>query len=238
MQSVLVSDVVSAVITELSQVPGIAVQQYSSERIRQHVESAVLMELPEAWWIGYMWEQTITLSGVNGLPNEALLGPISGIDNYEDIQAVWPEGVKKQLPAKPPYANASAYATGGGKARWIAPNFAGDTNKPFKVLPYDATGSLYVRARQRPVTPLSLTDRVYIDRQLLIWGASWLYCCSDGTNPTEVAKYEMLAVKRRKQCINMMNNQPIPLDPNESDLDDMLTDVDMSVFTLDEHPLG
>ena len=46
----VVGDVVNDVITELSQVPGIATQLYASGRIRQHVQDAIQLEVNEMWW--------------------------------------------------------------------------------------------------------------------------------------------------------------------------------------------
>lgn len=239
-QSFNMQNLVSRVITEVAQVPGVAVQQYSSERIRQHIQSAIFMELPEMWWPGYMIDQFVALDGVTGTIVEPLQNERGACADWEDVMDVWPEDREQPIPRLNPRSNPRRYTTG-GNMRFIIPNYtqaAADEFRPFRVLPQDSVGNVRVRARFRPITPMSMTDKIYMDHLLLVYDACWMYCVDDGTVPGQVAKFEMLAQKRREQCRIMINDMPILLDPGaqwESMLDDT---VENSFFTLDVHPLA
>jgi hypothetical protein len=65
---------------------------------------------------------------------------------------------------------------------------------------------------QEPKLPITDPDKVYVDRLLLTYDAAWMYVTDDGTVPAQVAKFEMLAKKRRQQVQSNFNNQPLPLD--------------------------
>jgi len=94
----LVSNIVNAVINELSQVPGIATQIYSAGRIQQHVQDALLLELEEMWWPDYMtYIGPIPLDGTTGSLTQDLVGPLATITEYRDIAAVYPENSNRKL---------------------------------------------------------------------------------------------------------------------------------------------
>src|SRR3954463_1852127 len=90
MAVVLVSDVVNSVINLLSQVPGVATQIYASDRIRQHVQDALFLELEEMWWPPLMsYSPPISIDQTTGLLQESLVP--TGYPNvgWRDIAAVF-----------------------------------------------------------------------------------------------------------------------------------------------------
>src|SRR6185436_19648934 len=94
----LVSDIVNAVITELSQVPGIATQIYSAGRIQQHVQNALKLEMEELWWPDYMtYIGPIPLDTGTGKLTQDLVGPLATITEYRDIAAVFPNSTSRKL---------------------------------------------------------------------------------------------------------------------------------------------
>src|SRR3954469_20758725 len=94
----LVSDIVNAVINELSQVPGVATQIYASGRIQQHVQDALLLEMEEMWWPDYMaWIGPIALDGTTGSLTADLVGPLATIKEYRDLAAVFPSSSNRKL---------------------------------------------------------------------------------------------------------------------------------------------
>ena len=207
-------DIVKAVITELSQVPGIATQVYAADRILQYVQDAFLLEIEELWWPDYMqYFGPVALDGVTGIIVSDLVGPISAITRYGDIARVWPEGSNQRLKELPPNTNPTVFSGGSGGARgaFMSADYT-TPNRPFRVWPMDSTGSVVVWARQRHNMPLVNDTVLFLDPLLLQYDSAWMYCVDDGTVPAQCAKYQMLAQKRRTQIKSSYANQPLPLD--------------------------
>lgn len=207
-------DIVSDVIVELSQVPGVATQIYSAPRILQYVQDAFLLEIEEAWWPLYMADFTAALDGTTGRLTADLVGSINAITDYTDIQAVWPEGYNQRLRTMPPLHNPSVLvgAVSGGFPTYMMPDMQFE-KRPVRIWPYSSSGNVLIRARQRNKIPIANADMIYLDRLLLTYDAAWMYCTDDGTVPGQVDKFSRLATKRRIQMKAALNTQPIQLDP-------------------------
>jgi hypothetical protein len=232
----LVSDIVSTVINELSQVPGIATQIYASGRIQQHVQDALLLELEEMWWPDYMtYIGPIPLDGSTGSLTQDLVGPLATITEYRDVAAVFPENSNRKLRELPQSINPLSLR-GGANAWYIAPDY-GTPARPFKVYPSDSTIGVVAWCRQRPKLPLALTDRVYIDQLLLQFDACWMYCVDDGTIPAQVNKFQVLAQNRRRMVKASYAQHPLELD-SRYPTDDVMNGIDSSYFVLDQDPLA
>ena len=233
MAGTLVKDIVSNVIVELSQVPGIATQIYSAGRIRQHVQDAYQMEIEELWWPRYMWWQTIPIDPDTGRLTADIQGPISLVSDYENIRAVFPEGSNRQIPELPLSMNPSVAS---GTKMFITPDYT-VPYRPFKIVPTGNDISVVVHARQDTAIPFDDNTTVYIDNLLLQYDAAWMYCVDDGTVPAQVNKFQMLATKRRKRMIAALAQQPLLLDPRfPSDIDPFAGD--LTYFVLDSDPLA
>jgi hypothetical protein len=228
----LVSDIVSAVITELSQVPGVATQIYASGRILQHVQDALLLELEEMWWPDYMtWIGPIALDGTTGSLTADLVGPLATIREYHDIEAVHPSDSNRKLRELPQSIN--PFVLNSGHGPWyIAPDYTVPA-RPFKVYPPSSTISVVVHARQRPALPLDLTNTVYIDQLLLQYDACWMYCVDDGTIPAQVNKFQVLAQNRRRMIKAGFAQHPLELDPRFPD-----QQTGQGYFTVNTDPLA
>jgi hypothetical protein len=236
----LVSDIVNAVINLLSQVPGVATQIYASDRIRQHVQDATLLELEEMWWPDYMtYIGPVTIDGVTGAPSTDLIGPLSPITEYRDIASVFPAGSNKKLRELPQSIN--PLNLNSGRMLFMAPDYT-TPNRPFRVYPKNSTDSVVVWARQRPPIPLLLTSKVYIDALLIQYDACWMYAVDDGTIPAQVNKFQVLAQNRRKMVKAAFAQQPLELDPRfpaDADIFGGAVGVwDGGYFVLDEDPLA
>ena len=91
MAAPVVQDVVKAAITELSQVPGLATQIYATPRLQQFVQNALLLEsLKRCGGQQLMCSSMVASDPATGLLTADLQGPISTIDEYGDIAAVYP----------------------------------------------------------------------------------------------------------------------------------------------------
>jgi hypothetical protein len=233
MAGTLAKDIVSDVIVELSQVPGIATQLYASGRIMQHVQDAYLLEIDgDIWWPGYMCYVTSTLDGTTGRLAADLVGPISTIDSYEDIVSVWPAGSNRKLRELPQSLNPYTLQSG-PQCQYMSPDNL-VAARPFRVWPQSSTGDVVVLGQQHTALPFDNTTVVYVDRLLLTYDATWMYCVDDGTVPAQVQKFQMLAAKRRQQMIAILNQHPLELDNRYP------TDVDATAgwFQVDVDPLA
>jgi len=233
-QAATVDDIVKAAITELSQVPGQATQIYSTPRMQQYTQNAVLLELEEMWWtklMFYLFDVQIDL--VTGLPIVDLLSPFGGyLDEFTDINAVWLTNSGKPLPQFPRGVN-PAVMRGQSSRFFIGPTST--PHRPFVVWPpADHTVTIY--ARHRPTLPMSGTDKIHMDRLLILYDVCWMYAVDDGTIPAQVNKFQVLAANRRKRMKAVDNSHPILLDPAQSSYDG--AGQDDSFFVLDTDPLA
>ena len=235
-----IGDIVTDVITELSQVPGVATQIYAAPRIRQYVQDAILLELGDGWYPDYMHYFMCVPDGVSGLLTQDMVGPISTIDNFSDIAYVWPSNSNQPLKQLPPRSNPTRLTGTGsfttGHRMFISPDYT-FPNRPFRVWPANATDTLTVWAQQHPTLPVQDTDNVYVDRLLLTYDAAWMYVTDDGTVPAQVDKFEKLAIKRRSQVKSNFLNQPLPLDSRYA-ADDVFSETTSTPFVLDTDPLA
>lgn len=230
-----VRTIVSSVITELSQVPGVATQIYASGRIQQHVQDALLLEFEDFWWPDYMSYFTVALDGTDGFITTSLTNSLGSVSEWRDIHSVWPEGDNRKLVELPQSINPTT-VTSGGRVRYVSPDYT-TVNRPLRVWPADATGNIVVWGKRRPTLPINLDDNVYIDPLLLQYDATWMYAVDDGTIPAQVNKFQVLAQNRRKTLKASFSQQPIPLDPRYS-IDDTMNGFDDSYFTVGVHPLA
>lgn len=231
-----VNDVVNSVIIELSQVPGLTTQIYSTSRIQQFVQNAITLELEEMWWPPLMWRQLVPLDPATGLLNADLKGPISYIDEYGDIAAVYPQDRNNKIPELPQSINPFAFTSSSQRPRFIEADSTLE-HRPFRVWPLGISGSVAIWARQRLTLPLSPSDKTYIDPLLLLYDACWMYAVDDGTVPAQVNKYQVLATSRRKKMISRYSQHPLTLDPR-FDYENLLDTGDSDFFVLDQDPLA
>src|SRR5215472_1079507 len=203
--------IVSSVITELSQVPGISTQVYAADRILQFVQDAWLLEIEEMWWPDYMtWFQSVPLDGVTGSLTMDLTGPISSIDDYGDIRIVWPDTSNIRLTDLPRSMNPGTLS---GTGRLFMYADYSVPHRPFKVFPQGAGGNVTIHARQRNKLPIIDTDNIYLNPLLLQYDACWMYCVDDGTVPAQANKFQGLSNVRRRMMKSKYANQPLTLDP-------------------------
>lgn len=235
--AVLVSDVVSAVINLLSQVPGVATQAYASDRIRQHVQDAIFLELEEMWWPTLMsYSSPVSIDQTTGLLMSDLTPTPYPNVTWPDVAAVFPSDSNKKMRELPQGVNPTQMSSGG--VGYITARYA-TANRPFRVYPANVTPQVVVWMRSRPNTPMLLTDVVAIDPLLIQFDACWMYAVDDGTIPAQVNKFQVLATNRRKMVKTGLSHHSLELDarfPSGADL--FGSGDDMTYFVLDKDPLA
>lgn len=227
----VIGDIVDAVITEMSHVPGIATQIYSAPRIMQFIQDAWMLEIQEMWWPPYMFFQQVALDGSTGALAADLQGPISTCDDYADVAAVYSPGRNRKVREFPQSVN--PYAYNWGRNSWyMMPSYA-VPNRPFKIIPADSPGPVVVWARQHDTLPYTNDSITYMDPLLLQFDACWMYAVDDGTVPAQVNRFQLLASKRRAQLKAGYAQQPLELDPRFPSDTYMITTEDQGWFVLD-----
>lgn len=211
MARILVSDLITEIQTELSQVTGTVTNLYGTPRILQHIQDAYLALIADFGDRVLSEYHDVTLDGTTGVIDADMTTTLDNheINRFEDIIHVWLEGRNDPLPIVPPRMNVRNITSGG--ARFIDAN---DTaNRPFKVYPITSDDNLVVLARAYPELPLTEDSYIYIDRLLVTYYAAYLYAQDDAASPGQVDKFERLYNDRLRQLTNESNNQPIQLDP-------------------------
>jgi hypothetical protein len=232
----LVSDIVSAVINELSQVPGIATQIYSSGRILQHIQDAFLLEIEEMWWPDYMaFIGPIPLDGETGRLTQDLVGPLATITEYRDIASVFMSNTNRKLRQFPQSMNPTAVLSG-SRGMYMMPDYTVPA-RPFRVVPFDSTYPVVAWCRQRPKLPLANNSTLYLDQLLLQYDALWMYAVDDGTIPAQVNKFQVLAQNRRRMIKAAFSVQPLELDPRWAADDPLMDGIDDTFLTVGIHPI-
>lgn len=210
----LVSDIVSDVITELSQAPGVSTQIYAVPRIQQYLQDATILMMSEEWWPQLrQYFYNVASDGITGRLTMDLI--VSGLKNhviqrFQDIENVFPATLNRPLRYLPPRFNPATLT--GSSSVYIMPD-ATFLNRPFAIQPVTSTDLLTVIARAYPIIPMSTTDTVYLDRLLLTYLTAYMYEEDDGTNPSAIAKFKNLFEKRLEQAKKDWAQHSIPLDP-------------------------
>lgn len=234
-QAATVDGIVRAAITELSQVPGLATQIYSTPRLQQYVQNAVLMELEEKWWINLMsYFYNVPIDPLTGWPTIDLVHPLGGyVDEYADVAAVWTKDSNKRLLSFPRRVNPQTLL-GQTSKFYIGPS--GQPHRPITVWPPHAH-EVTIFARHRPVLPMTGTDRIWLDRVLILYDVCWMYAVDDGTIPAQINKFQVLATNRRRRLKAAEEVHGVPLNGGD-DYDAPIGGHDDSFFVLDRDPLA
>jgi hypothetical protein len=77
-----------------------------------------------------------------------------------------------------------------------------------------------------------------LDELLIKYDACWQYAVDDGTVPAQVNKFQLLAQKRRKQVFANFSQQPLMLDPRFPSDPNLIDDLSVGTFTINQSVLG
>lgn len=214
MSRLLVSDIVSEVQTELSQVAGAVTNLYGTPRTIQHIQDAYLALIEEFGDRDLISFSKETLDGSTGVIDTNLTTALSNhsISRFEDIINVWVDGEDCPLPILPP--NLNVYNITGDTPKFVTNNST--TARPFKIYPLAATGDVVVQHRAYPDLPLDEESYIYIDRLLIVYYAAYLYAQDDAASPGQIDKFERLFNDRLRNVKRINNNQAVSITGSNS----------------------
>lgn len=217
MAATLIRDIVNQCIVELSQVPGVSTEVYSSDRLRQYVQDAFDLCWMEHKWEAYRswWQGTINGSSGHLTADILPTTPTSGlgITNFNNIAIVWVRGSDVPIRDLPNRRNPFNYT--GDVAVYKAADYT-HANRPIKFFPITATNSVDMLVYQEPRKPFATTDYLYLDNMMLVYGACYLYSVDDAANPAQVSKFQAMFLKRMRQAIAYENDHILQLDDRDA----------------------
>lgn len=184
---VTVDVIVQRLIRLSGQVPGTAVEIYSTDVFVDMVNTTMRMVARKIWWPHLLDWQTGVLDGATGVITTDLVG----VQDHTDIKAVFIDAYPTPLPR---YSDE------------LLPPIDGTTACGYDILPVDhplylqrliyvvpktATGTLLLRVRKVP-EKRGFNDVVPFDQDLMMFGTLWSYFEDEGDNPQQAAKYKAL----------------------------------------------
>jgi hypothetical protein len=202
------TDLITGVEQDLSQMAGRGVQIYSEQRIANYIQQAFELVFKEYYIPEYSTWETVTLDGVSGLPTSDML-----INRFDDIARFFISGTEHELRRAPTSRNMNRLA--GTSAIYVEPRFISDVTdfkRPFFCWPKTATDTLDIYGRVHPAADFAPTDWIMCDEQVIRLGACWLYAEDDGTNVGQIGKFKELFNRRIAQLQSANMQLPSPLD--------------------------
>lgn len=179
-------------IRKLSLYSGVDVQIYAEDRIADMIVDAYNELIEERFWTDCMQWNEFNLSGSLGIVNENVS---TYIKDFNDIECIFSEYNKRQQLRKAHNTTIPQIIDGNVPQLYTK---SANPNKIFAVIPYNATGKLYVRSRSK-VTTFYPQDIVPFDKLALIYKVCWQYTVDDGSNPAEQQKFKQLFDNRMQE---------------------------------------
>lgn len=189
------SQITQEVIQSLSMYPGTATQIYAEDRIANMITRLFSILFEQRFWSDSTFWYEYNLSGINGVVNEDVS---KNIAQFNDIECIKTENNRNSL--RKLHSSVIPQTIKGNNPEYMTNTAI--ANKIFAVVPYTATGKVFVRARTRPMEFLPDTI-IPFDSTALVYGVCYEYSVDDDNNRAATQKFKELFDKR----INQLNNQ-------------------------------
>lgn len=212
---VSLNQIVARTLDLLREVPGVSVQTYSEPRLQRLAQSVFDMVFEQHFIPDLSEWVTVVLDGSTGTPTSNLT-----VAKFTDIKNVYQQGKSKPLPLFPRTINPDTVT--GTTPRYIEalrqPE-AGSATKLFRVLPLAAEGSVTFYARFHPGDKTASPDSaaLYIDKDLIAFGCTYMSLEQDGSNPGATDMYQGLFEQKLTRIIGGYGNLGVPLNAGEDD---------------------
>lgn len=199
MQYKTLSQLVQEVIKSLSMYAGTSTQLYAEDRI-----AAMLVRLFNKLFEMQFWSEhthwfNYELTGINGVCKEDVSKDIANIHDIYSITST--VNLKKSL--RKLHQSTNPFEIKGNLPVYYTNTQ--EPNKVFAVVPYTATGKIYVQARVRPQN-IDINTVIPFDPDVLVLGVCWEYCADDGNSSSQIQKFQQLYQERLKILQNNENS--------------------------------
>lgn len=194
------SKLVQEVITELSMYRGTGTQKYAEDRIADKIIRTFNDIFEQRFWSFSTDWYKYTLTGSQGVVGEDVSKDISDFDDIECISTeVNPRYTLRRL-----HDTTNPHTIQGTTPLYFK-RCNNIDKKIFQIVPYTATGTVYVRGRKRPNEFYPETV-VPFDANLLIYKVCWDYVCDDGNSNSQIDKYKQLYEQRYNELLKIHND--------------------------------
>lgn len=193
------SELVQKVITNLSMYQGTATQKYAEDRISEMIIQLFYRLYEDRFWAGSTHWYKYTLTGVDGVCAEDVSKDFT---DFYDICSISTEDNPKYT-LKKLHNSTNPYLITGDTPAYYIPSK--DPKKVFSIVPFTATGTIYVYARTKPQEFYPETI-IPFDSIALIYGVCYEYCADDGNSSSQIQKFEKLFNDRMIQLTNLDNS--------------------------------
>lgn len=193
------SKLMQEVITELSMYRGTGTQKYAEDRIADKIIRTFNDIFEQRFWSFSTDWYKYTLTGSQGLVGETVSNDISDFDDIECISTK--DNPKYSL--RKLHDTTNPYTIQGSTPLYYKRCNSND-KKIFQIIPFSATGDIYVRGRSRP-TEFYPDTIVPFDANLLVYKVCWDYACDDSNSDVQIEKYKQLYEQRYNQLLKIHN---------------------------------
>lgn len=197
------------VIKSLSMYQGTSTQLYAEDRIAATIIRIFNRLFEDRFWDEHTFWYKYNLTGTSGVVGETVDNDIA---KFSDIQYVSSEN-NPRYTLKQLQGSTNPYLVQGNTPVYITPTQI--EHKIFAVVPFTATGVIYVRARHRPNKIIATTE-IPFDPDVLVLGACFEYCADDGNSDAQVQKFQTLYQQRLQELINLDNQNPVDWNDEEA----------------------
>jgi len=197
---------------------GAGSQHYTDDRMIGNVTRAFNLLFKKYYWHPYREWFQVTLDGVTGTITTDVFGSIL---DFEDVISVHIDGYQNPLPILPFSKNPFALGASTGVPRYYTALQATNPNYEEKKLlfyPLTATGLVNVHARihPRPDGAWEEEDEMFLDKDMLMYGAAYMEFIADDSNPAAATTCQNLMEMKFKDIMNSFASQPIPIEGDAS----------------------
>ncbi len=203
------SQLTQEVITELSMYRGTGTQKYAEDRIADKIIRTFIDIYDQRYWNHLTDWYKFTLAGENGVVGEDVS---KYIKNFNDIECITTENNPKYS-LKRLHDTTNPFLIKGNTPAYYKSTTI--DKKIFQIIPFNATGVIYVRAKTRPVE-FNPDTIIPFDSNLLVYKVCWDYCCDDGNSSLQVEKYKQLYENRYNSLLTIENNMDINYNDEEA----------------------
>lgn len=181
------------IIQRLSMYQGMSVQIYAEDRIMQMILDNYNLVVDSFAWSGLNFWQKFTLAGSNG---EVLENVSDTITSFGDIIAIIPKD-NETYSLKRLHSSTPPDTVEGDDPAYFMPHTT-DTSKVFQVIPYTATGEIYVNAKGKLNTNQTIIPETIIpfDSDYLVYAVCYDYLADDDNSRTQLEKFGQMRDSR------------------------------------------
>ena len=199
MQYKTLTQLVQEVIKSLSMYAGTATQLYAEDRIASMIVRLFNKLFEMQYWSEHTQWFKYELTGINGVCKEDVSKDIANIHDIYSITTT--NNPKKSL--RKLQQSTNPFEISGDVPQYYTNTQ--EPNKVFAIVPYNATGNIYVQARVRPQN-IDINTVIPFDPDVLVLGVCWEYCADDGNSSSQIQKFQQLYQERLKVLQNNENS--------------------------------